>query len=127
MPGASFFERTSSLQTNGEGGCSSSACRSGRDGRVQLMHHARRAGNRRAAASTPIIHGASMLRLLPALVVALVLAAAADAAPKYRFGPFKDELFKTKVLGANFGGAYTVVEFVQARDLDGRDEIPEKK
>jgi hypothetical protein len=68
-----------------------------------------------------------MLRLLPALVVALVFAAAADAAPKYRFGPFKDELFKTKVLGANFGGAYTVVEFVQARDLDGRDEIPEKK
>src|SRR5437879_4663596 len=68
-----------------------------------------------------------MLRLLPILLVALVFAAATDAAPKYRFGPFKDDLFKTKVVAANFGGAYTLVEFSQARDLDGRDAVPEKK
>jgi len=68
-----------------------------------------------------------MLRLLPVLLVALIVAASAGAASKYRFGPFKDELFKTKVLARSFGGAYMLVEFVQARDLDGRDAVPEKK
>lgn len=67
------------------------------------------------------------MRLLPGVVVALCLAVSATAAPKYRFGPFKDDLFKIRVLGTNFGGAYTLVEFNQARDLDGRDEVPEKK
>jgi hypothetical protein len=68
-----------------------------------------------------------MLRLLPILALAL-LVGTGQAAAKYRFAPFKDELFKyPKVVSTDFGGAFTLVEFVQARDLDGRDEVPEKK
>ncbi len=68
-----------------------------------------------------------MLKVLPVLALAL-LAGCAPAWAKYRLAPFKDDLFKyPKVLSTGFNGALTVVEFLQSRDLDGRDEIPEKK
>jgi hypothetical protein len=75
----------------------------------------------------PLLDGAGMLRLLPLLALALC-AGMGQAAAKYRFAPFKDELFKyPKVLSSGYDGAFTLVEFVQSRDLDGRDEVPEKK
>src|SRR5579871_5070374 len=68
------------------------------------------------------------MRLLLALLALALLVWTGQAAAKYRLGPFKDELFKyPKVLATEYDGAFTLVEFVQARDLDGRDEVPEKK
>jgi hypothetical protein len=68
-----------------------------------------------------------MLRLLGLLALAICMMTA-PAAAKYRLAPFKDDLFKyPKVLSTGNDGAFTLVEFVQARDLDGRDEVPEKK
>ena len=68
------------------------------------------------------------MRLLLALLALALLVGTGQAAAKYRLGPFKDDLFKyPKVLATGNNGAFTLVEFVPARDLDGRDEVPEKK
>jgi hypothetical protein len=48
---------------------------------------------------------------------------AADALP-----PFKDDLFSTqKVLQTGDGGAFDVIEYDEMRDINGRDQIPEKR
>ncbi len=42
--------------------------------------------------------------------------------------PFKDELFAYPgILSSDAGGAYTVVDYREARDIDERDEIPERR
>jgi len=42
--------------------------------------------------------------------------------------PFKDELFSyPAILSGDAGGTYRVVDYREARDIDGRDEIPERR
>jgi pimeloyl-ACP methyl ester carboxylesterase len=59
----------------------------------------------------------------PLLAMSLVLQAeAADLAP------FKDQLFAYPgILSQADGGAYAVVDYREARDIDARDEVPERR
>ena len=42
--------------------------------------------------------------------------------------PFKDDLFAYPgILSTGDGGAYTVVDYREMRDINGRDEIPERR
>ena len=60
-------------------------------------------------------------------VVLLALPAAAQA-QSLTLKPFKDELFAYPgILSSEDGGAYTVVDYREARDIDERDEIPERR
>src|SRR5438309_10578122 len=63
------------------------------------------------------------------LVAALVLLLATPAlGAGYRLAAYKDDLFKyPKLLSSEAGGDYVVVQYVQQRDLDERDVVPEKK
>ena len=65
---------------------------------------------------------------------ALALAATLLGAPPiafaegFRLAPYKDELFTyPKVMKTDFGGDFVMVEFVEERDVNGRDEIPLRK
>ena len=67
------------------------------------------------------------LRLSLALALLLVpaLGAQADAQP---LKPFKDELFAYPgILSSEAGGAYLVVDYSEARDIDKRDQVPERR
>lgn len=69
--------------------------------------------------------GSVAVRLLSALA-ALALAAPAFAGPV--LAPFKDRLFSYgKVLESEDGGAYRLVDYDEMRDINGRDEIPERR
>jgi hypothetical protein len=57
----------------------------------------------------------------------LVMVPALAAAP-YRFGPFKDDLFKLPAPeSVSADGSFTVIRFDEARDVNGRDAEPEVK
>lgn len=65
---------------------------------------------------------------------ALALAAALVGAPPiafadgFRLAPYKDDLFAyPKIIKTDYGGDFVMVEFIEERDVDGRDEIPLKK
>lgn len=63
--------------------------------------------------------------LLLALVLALALTSRADA---QALKPFKDELFAyPAILSSEAGGAYIVVDYSEARDIDKRDQVPERR
>ena len=62
-----------------------------------------------------------------ALALALFLSVPALAAG-YRLAPYKDDLFKyPKLLSSEAAGDYVVIQYIQQRDLDERDVVPEKK
>ena len=64
-------------------------------------------------------------RLLLPLVLVLPLASQASA---QALKPFKDELFAYPgILSSEAGGAYIVVDYSEARDIDRRDQIPERR
>ena len=64
-------------------------------------------------------------RLLLALLLVLPLASTAGA---QALKPFKDELFAYPgILSSEAGGAYIVVDYSEARDIDRRDQIPERR
>ena len=64
-------------------------------------------------------------RLLLALLLVLPLASTADA---QALKPFKDELFAYPgILSSEAGGAYIVVDYSEARDIDRRDQVPERR
>ena len=66
-------------------------------------------------------------RISIALGLTVLLSASALAAG-YRLAPYKDDLFKyPKLISSAASGDYVVVEYVQQRDLDERDVVPEKK
>lgn len=68
----------------------------------------------------------SIARLL-LVVIALSLPAIAHA-QGIKLKPFKDELFAyPAILSSDDGGAYRVVDYSGARDIDGRDQIPERR
>jgi hypothetical protein len=64
-----------------------------------------------------------------ALAILLLLAALAGAAEApYRLASYKDELFAyPKIIKTDYGGDFVMVEFIEERDVNGRDEIPLKK
>jgi dienelactone hydrolase len=68
---------------------------------------------------------------MKAIAIAALGAALCGATPvcaDLRIGPYKDELFAyPKVLGTLHGGDLIVVDFDQARDVNGRDEVPLQK
>ena len=64
-------------------------------------------------------------RLLLALLLVLPLASQAGA---QALKPFKDELFAYPgILSSEAGGAYIVVDYSEARDIDKRDQVPERR
>ena len=64
-------------------------------------------------------------RLLLALLLVLPLASQAGA---QALKPFKDELFAYPgILSSEAGGAYIVVDYSEARDIDRRDQVPERR
>ena len=69
------------------------------------------------------------MRIITAAAFAVISFFAAGAAlADLCLAPYKDELFAyPKILGTLFNGDFVVVDFDQARDVNGRDEIPLKK
>ncbi len=60
--------------------------------------------------------------------VALLAIPAAAQAQSLTLKPFKDELFAYPgILSSDDGGAYRVVDYREARDIDERDQIPERR
>ena len=66
---------------------------------------------------------------LRALMLGLALALAwSSVASGQTLKPYKDELFAYPgVLSEEGGGAYKVVDYSEARDIDRRDEVPERR
>jgi hypothetical protein len=63
--------------------------------------------------------------LLLALLLMLPLVSQASA---QALKPFKDELFAYPgILSSEAGGAYLVVDYSEARDIDKRDQVPERR
>lgn len=61
-------------------------------------------------------------------LLAAAILVCAKAASAQSLAPFKDELFSyPAVLSETDGGAYQVVDYNEMRDVNGRDEIPEKR
>jgi hypothetical protein len=67
------------------------------------------------------------MRLGSVLLVLVILAAPALARAA-ELAPFKDELFAyPALLSSGDGGAYAVVDYSEARDINERDEVPERR
>jgi len=67
------------------------------------------------------------LRLLLALTMPFVLLLATQASAQ-GLKPFKDELFAYPgIISSEAGGAYLVVDYSEARDIDKRDQVPERR
>ena len=67
-------------------------------------------------------------RILSVPFVTFALAAGLASAAAEGLAPFKDQLFAyPKTLGESDGGAYRVVDYQEMRDINGRDEIPERR
>ena len=61
-------------------------------------------------------------------VVAAFAFATGPVAADFRLAPYKDDLFAySKVLESAYGGDYIRVEYIEQRDVNGRDEIPVEK
>lgn len=79
-----------------------------------------RQGTRRTATA--------VLALRLCLAAALSLASASGHAQALSLKPFKDELFAYPgILSSDDGGAYRVVDYSEARDIDKRDQVPERR
>ncbi len=66
-------------------------------------------------------------RLLLALTLPFVLLLATQASAQ-ALKPFKDELFAYPgIISSEAGGAYLVVDYSEARDIDKRDQVPERR
>jgi hypothetical protein len=67
-------------------------------------------------------------RFFALAAAAILLFLAPSFAAGYRIAPYKDDLFAyPKVLESAYGGDYVKVEYVELRDINGRDEIPVDK
>ena len=65
------------------------------------------------------------LRLLPVLLP--VLLALAPQASAQALKPYKDNLFAYPgILSSESKGGYLVVDYNEARDIDSRDQVPER-
>ncbi|MBZ9676835.1 alpha/beta hydrolase family protein [Mesorhizobium sp. ES1-1] len=62
------------------------------------------------------------------LTAALFVLSSAANADTSLLRPFKDDLFAyPAALSSNTGGAYTVIDYREPRDINQRDEVPEKR
>jgi hypothetical protein len=69
-----------------------------------------------------------MRTLASAALLALASLVPASALADLQLAPYKDELFRyPTILGTLHDGDFIIVEFDQARDVNGRDEVPLKK
>jgi hypothetical protein len=69
-----------------------------------------------------------MNRVIAGLAIVLLAVAPVLAAAPYRFGPFKDELFKLPPAeSASADGSFVVIPFSASRYVNGRDAVPEVK
>jgi dienelactone hydrolase len=69
-----------------------------------------------------------MFRLTAVAALALFFSAAAVGAAGIVLEPFKDKLFAYPgILSSSDDGAYLVVDYDEIRDINGRDEVPERK
>lgn len=67
-----------------------------------------------------------ILRLLP--LVSFVVFALTGAASAQALKPYKDDLFAYPgIISSEAGGAYLVVDYSEARDIDKRDQVPERR
>jgi len=67
----------------------------------------------------------AVLRMALALAVSLPVASFAGG---ITLSPYKDELFAYPgIVSTSDGGAYRVVDYREMRDINGRDEIPERR
>lgn len=67
-------------------------------------------------------------RLLGWWAAAAILLSATGIAQAQSLKPFKDELFAYPgILSEEAGGVYTVVDYSEKRDIDERDEVPERR
>src|SRR5262249_13223070 len=70
---------------------------------------------------------AGPMRLRSVLLAALFLSVPA-AAGAAALEPFKDDLFAyPATLSSDDEGAYRVIDYREARDINGRDEVPERR
>ena len=68
-----------------------------------------------------------LIRVFSFLLMSLLIASAGDAGAQ-GLKPFKDELFAYPgILSSEAGGAYVVVDYNEARDIDKRDQVPERR
>jgi hypothetical protein len=68
------------------------------------------------------------MRTVAAALATAGLLWATPSQADFRLAPYKDELFRyQRIIGTLHGGDFVVVEFDQARDIGGRDEVPLKK
>jgi len=68
------------------------------------------------------------MRFRPFLLLALLIVLPATDAGAQALKPFKDELFAYPgIISSEAGGAYLVVDYNEARDIDKRDQIPERR
>lgn len=64
----------------------------------------------------------------PSLLIALLLLPLASQASAQALKPFKDELFAYPgIISSGDGGAYLVVDYSEARDINQRDQVPERR
>ena len=67
------------------------------------------------------------LRLLPILTF-FIAGLAGGAAAAQSLKPYKDDLFAYPAIrSSEAGGAYQVVDYSEARDIDKRDQVPERR
>ena len=77
---------------------------------------------------TSTMIGLMTKRAIKLAIASALLFSVPSLAAGYRLAPYKDELFAyPKVLESAYGGDYVKVEYVELRDINGRDEIPVDK
>jgi hypothetical protein len=92
-------------------------------------------GSEQKRALNPAGHSRLWAALAVAALTALCAAAAlllstpsASATGKLQLAPYKDEHFAyARIIKSDYGGDFVMIEFIEERDVNGRDEIPLKK
>ncbi|MBX4954347.1 alpha/beta hydrolase [Rhizobium lentis] len=70
----------------------------------------------------------TVISAIAAFFLSAVLIAAAPARAAETLAPFKDDLFsKQTVLQTDDSGAFEVIDYDEMRDINGRDQIPQKR
>ncbi|MBX4972124.1 alpha/beta hydrolase [Rhizobium lentis] len=70
----------------------------------------------------------TVISAIAAFFLSAVLIAAAPARAAETLAPFKDDLFsKQTVLQTGDSGAFEVIDYDEMRDINGRDQIPQKR
>ena len=67
------------------------------------------------------------MKLIAIVALGAALCGTAPVLADFRVAPYKDELFGYPILATMHDDDFVIVEFDQARDVHGRDEIPLKK